>query len=447
MKVQGKERNGQAMKWRRRELLKHSSSLLLGTSVIHASGRWARANDRIRVAVLGLGNRGRGHIREAMAIDGVEVATVCDPDETRMAKSAATLEKATGRRPRLEPDLRKIMEDPDIDVISIATPNHWHALATIWACQAGKHVYCEKPVAHNLLESRRMLEAAHKYDRIVATGTQRRSNPNFQKAVRMLQEGVIGEIYMARSEYAQPRDPIGFEKKGSSPTGLHWDLWLGPASNQPYHANLVHYNWHWFWDFGNGEIGNNGPHFLDIPRWALQKQLPTRIHSTGGRVGPRDQAQTPNTQRTTFVYEDGTSIVNDIRGLYTGEDFFWDFYGTRGYMRMTHSDRDFAGCEFKIFMGRNKIPEPDVNAPATGQREDHYRNFIASVRAGKPEMLNSDLEEGHFSGGLCLLANISYRLGRELNFDPAASRFVADSEADKLLTRNYRQPFVVPDRV
>ena len=301
---------------KRRDFLRQSSAAVAAASLV-GPARWAGANDRIRVAVLGLGNRGRGHIREAASVENVEVATICDPDQTRMERSASDCEKAGQRRPKCEADLRRVLEDKTIDVISVATPNHWHALATIWACQAGKHVYAEKPVAHNLEESRRMLEVVRKSGRIVAAGTQRRSNPNFKKMVRLLREGAIGDIYMARAEYPQPRDPIGTKPVEAPPSTLNWDLWLGPARQQPYHANLVHYNWHWFWDFGNGEIGNNGPHFLDIARWGLGKGFPTRIQSTGGRFGPKDQGETPNTQRTTFVYDDGVTLVNDIRGLYS----------------------------------------------------------------------------------------------------------------------------------
>jgi predicted dehydrogenase len=405
------------------------------------------ANDRIRVAVLGLGNRGKGHIAEAASLPNVEVATLCDPDRNRLAQYEAVVEKTTGKKPKLERDLRRVLEDKSIDVMSVATPNHWHALATIWGCQAGKHVYCEKPVAHNLSESLKMMEAARKYGRVVAAGTQRRSNPNFQKAMRLLHEGVVGELYEVRCEYPQPRDPIGQKAEGPAPEWLDWDLWRGPGPARAYHGNLVHYNWHWFWDWGNGEIGNNGPHFLDIARWAVRKGLPARVHSVGGRFGPKDQAETPNTQRTTFVYEDGTTITNDIRGLYTTPGFHWEFHGSKGYMHMEHSDRDFAGCEFHVFLGRSKTPEPDANEPPSGKAADHYRNFIAAVRAGKRSLLNADLEEGHLSGGLCLLANISYRLKRELRFDPAKNCFVGDAEADGYLSREYRAPFAVPEKV
>ena len=437
------ERN--VTEWNRRDFLRQSTALA-GASLLGA-GRVLGANDRIRVAVLGLGNRGRGHIREASSIPGVEVVTICDPDETRMARSATDCEAAGARRPKCEPDLRRVLEDREIDVCSVATPNHWHALATIWACQAGKHVYAEKPVAHSLWEGRKMIEAARKYDRIVAAGTQRRSNANFQKAIRLLREGVIGDIYMARSEYPQPREPIGFKPAEAPPSTLHWDLWLGPAREQPYHANLVHYNWHWFWDFGNGEIGNNGPHFLDIARWGLGKGFPARVQSVGGRFGPKDQGETPNTQRTTFVYDDGVTLVNDIRGLYARPEFYWEFYGSRGYMHMEHSDRDFAGCAFQVFLGRNKSPEPDANEPPAAKSADHYANFITALRAGRRELLNSELEEGHISGGLCLLANISYRLGRELRFDPRRECFVSDGEADRHLRREYRKQFAVPEKV
>jgi len=430
---------------RRRTFLKNASTMVVSSSLIGTAQSWAGANDRIRVAVIGLGGRGRGHIREASSIEGVEVVTLCDPDETRMAKAAAELEAATGKKARLEPDLRKIIEDSSIDVVSIATCNHWHALATVWACQANKHVFVEKPVSHTFIEGEKMVEAARKYKRVVQAGTQRRSNGSFRKVIQLLHEGIIGDIYMARSDYPEPRDPIGFKSAEAPPPWLDWNLWLGPAPKQPYHGNLVHYNWHWFWDFGGGEIGNNGPHFLDITRWGMKKGLPSRIQSVGGRFGPKDQGETPNTQRSTFVYEDGTSIISDIRGLYTTQGFTWDFYGTKGHMHIKprHIGKNY-GCEYQVFLGRNKTPEPDMGVL---ENMDHYRNFIEAVRSGKSESLTADVEESHLSGALCILANISYRLGRELNFDPKTKRFVNDSEANRLLTREYREPFVVPDKV
>lgn len=433
----------------RRHFLTRGSGLA-AASFISTSQRWAGANDRIRVAVMGMGGRG-GHLMMLSAkIRGVEVAAICDPDENRMRTWAASLEALTNRTPRLEPDIRRIIEDPEIDAIIITCCNHWHALAAVWACQAGKHAYVEKPVAHNLFEGRKLVEAARKYNCVVQGGTQHRSNPRIQKAVRLLREGVIGQLYMARWIIAAHRPPIGFQPAEQPPHWLHWDLWLGPAPQQPYHRNLVHYNWHWFWDFGNGEMGNNGAHFMDVARWGLGKRLPSKVHSVGGRYGYKDQAQTPNTQTATFQYDDGTLLACDIRGVYTGEESGWWFYGSDGSMWMS------ANGEFKVYWLHNKSPDPTrsfskemdagVDPSRTGDY-GHLANFFEAIRERKPQSLRAEIEEIYISCALCLLANISYRLKRQLHFDPITEKFVGDAEADRLLTRNYRPPFVVPEKV
>jgi predicted dehydrogenase len=207
---------------------------------------------------------------------------------------------------------------------------------------------------------------------------------------------------------------------------------------QPYHENLVHYNWHWFWDFGNGELGNNGIHMIDVLRWGMRKKLPVRVQSTGGRFGYKDQAQTPNTQNVTWVYDDGSMMVGQLRGLYTTEPMSWDFFGTKGHMHMTADGR------FRITMGRNKQPEPEVEYPAN---LDHFQNFAEAVRARDRKLLHAEIEETFLSTALCHLGNISYRVNRDLRFDPGKMQFVGDGEANKLLTREYRKPYVVPDRV
>jgi predicted dehydrogenase len=279
-----------------------------------------RPDPTIRAAVVGLGGRGRDHMRVLAQIDGVEVVAFCDPDESLLAEKAAEFEKLTGRRPRLEFDLRKLHEDRDIDAVTIASCNHWHALTAIWACQADKHVYVEKPVAHDVFEGPQMVEAARKYNRLVQGRTQRRSNPNLRKAIQALRLGVIGDLYQAKCVVLKRRDSLGFKTPEAAPPSLHWDLRLGPAPLQPFHRNLVNYNWHWFWDFGNGELGNNGIHELDLARWGLNKGLPVRIHSTGGRFGYKDQGHTPNTQITTYEFNDGTQLICEIRGRYTNEE-------------------------------------------------------------------------------------------------------------------------------
>jgi len=334
--------------------------------------------------------------------------------------------------------MRRIFEDKNIDAVTIATTNHWHTLTAIWAMQAGKDVYVEKPVSHNIWEGTKLVETARKYNRIAAGGTQRRWWGRFRKAIELVHGGQIGDIYQANFFFPGNRDSIGFKEPKEPPAWLNWDLWLGPAPLQPYHENLVHYNWHWFWDFGNGELGNNGIHLIDVIRWGMKKTLPVKVHSTGGRFGYKDQGQTPNTQNVTWTYDDGSMIVGQLRGLYTQEPMSWDFFGTKGHMHINADGR------FSVKMGRNKQLEPEVEYPAD---LDHFDNFAAAVRARDRKLLHAEIEETFLSTAHCHLGNIAYRMGRELKFDPAKMKFIGDSEADKLLTREYRKPYVVPDKV
>jgi predicted dehydrogenase len=403
-----------------------------------ASQSWAGANDRVRLAIIGVGSRGSAHIREILPVPNVEIAALVDPDGRRTETAASTIFEKTGKRPKIDSDMRRIFEDKEIDAVTIATTNHWHTLTAIWAMQAGKDVYVEKPVSHNIWEGSKLVETARKYKRIAAGGTQRRWWGRFRKAIELVHGGAIGDIYQANFFFPGGRDSIGFKQPMEPPAWLNWDLWLGPAPLQPYHENLVHYNWHWFWDFGNGELGNNGIHLIDILRWGMRKKLPVRVHSTGGRFGYKDQGQTPNTQNVTWVYEDGSTIVGQLRGLYTSEPMSWDFFGAKGHMHI------MADGRFRITMGRNKKPEPEVEYPPN---LDHFQNFAEAVRAHDPKLLHAEIEETFLSTALCHLGNISYRVNRDLRFDPARMQFVGDAEANKLLTREYRKPYVVPERV
>ncbi len=403
-----------------------------------ASQGWAGANDRVRLAIIGAGSRGSAHIKEILPAANVEIAALVDPDGRRTEAAAATIFQKTGKRPRLESDMRRIFEDKSIDAVTIATTNHWHTLTAIWAMQAGKDVYVEKPVSHNIFEGVKLVEAARKYNRIAAGGTQRRWWGRFRKAVELMHAGAIGDIYQSNFFFPGSRDSIGFKEPKEPPSWLNWDLWVGPAPMQPYHENLVHYNWHWFWDFGNGELGNNGPHLIDVARWAMQKRLPVKVHSSGGRFGYKDQAQTPNTQNVTWTYEDGSMMVGQLRGLYTAEPMSWDFFGTKGHMHM------MADGKFAITLGRNKKPEPEVEYPPN---LDHFANFADAIRARDRKLLHAEVEETSLSTAHCHLGNIAYRLKRELKFDPQAMRFAGDAEANKLVSRDYRKPYVVPDNV
>jgi predicted dehydrogenase len=410
-----------------------------GLTAAAASSGWAQASDRVRVAVIGVGSRGTAHIKEMAPVAGIEVAAVVDPDTNRAEKAASEIRARTGKGPRVEADMRRIFEDKNIDAVTIATTNHWHTLTAIWAMQAGKDVYVEKPVSHNIFEGIKLVEAARKYNRIAVGGTQRRFWGPWRKAVELMHGGLIGDIYQGNFIFPGNRDSIGFKPNAPVPGWLNWDLWLGPAPMQPYHENLVHYNWHWFWDFGNGELGNNGIHMIDIVRWAMNRKMPTKVYSTGGRFGYKDQGQTPNTQNVVWSYDDGAQIVGQLRGLYTPEPMQWDFWGSKGHMHIA------ANGKFTVTLGRNKKPEPEVtDIPAN---IEHFANFADAVRGRDRKILLAEIEETALSTAMCHQGNTAYRLKRELKFDPKTMKYVGDPDANALWTRRYRAPYVVPEKV
>ena len=410
-------------------------------------------NETIQVAVMGIRSRGTAHALTLAKLPNVNVAALCDVDERLLPKLAADVEKISGRKPRTETDIRKVLENKEIDAISIAAPNHWHALATIWACQAGKHVYVEKPVSYNIFEGRKMVEASRRYDRIVQAGTQNRTSPLVQSAMDFLHAGKLGKIYMVKCVVFRPRESLGRKPNSAVPPGVHYDLWVGPAPWRPYNENRFHYNWHWFWDTGNGETGNNGPHYTDVARWALQKyEHPKRIQSMGGYdVFDCDQ-ETPNTQMSMMEYADGTRVQLEVRGLYTNAEdgirMGLLFYGSEGWMHL-------GGSEWKTYFGRKNEPgeqrsdKGDEHTTDMKLTEDgaHFWNFIEAVRANKRELQTADILEGHLSAAMCHLSNIAYRTGRQVVFDSANECFHGDAEASSLLRREYRLPFVVPEKV
>jgi len=336
--------------------------------------------------------------------------------------------------------LRKVLDDKDIDAVSIATPNHWHALAAIWACQAGKDVYVEKPVSHNVSEGRRMVEAARKYGRIVQTGTQCRSHQGIQDAVEFLRAGKLGKLYMAKGLCYKPRGSIGHKADAPVPQGVDYNLWLGPAPERPFNPNRFHYNWHWFWDYGNGDLGNQGIHQMDIARWGLGKaEFPKAVQTSGGRFGYSDDGQTPNTELVAFEFDD-CELQFEVRGLSTNDEAGVRvgnlFYGTEGVMAIP------SYTTWQTFLG----PKLEKGPGGTGGG-DHYANFLKAVKSRDAKSLSADIEEGHLSSAYCHLGNIAYRLGRKLQINPSTESFVNDSEADSYLTRSYRAPFVVPTQV
>ncbi|MEW5975686.1 MAG: Gfo/Idh/MocA family oxidoreductase [Acidobacteriota bacterium] len=410
------------------------------------------ANDRIRVAVVGLKGRGRDHLRGYSNLSksmNIEVAALCDVDENILNERLSEFEKKEGKRPVAATDVRKLLDDKSIDVVSYATPNHWHALETIWSCQAGKDVYVEKPASHNIWEGRKMVEAARRYDRVVQHGTQIRSSSAIQEAMEKLHEGVIGEVYMAKGLCYKWRDTIGKAPEEPVPAGFHYDLWTGPAPKLPFTRNRYHYNWHWQWAYGNGDIGNQGVHQLDVARWGLGVGLPKKVQSMGAHFMFDDDQETPNTLVSAFFFPDQKKMITfEVRHWISNPEGGIGkereesnavgvlFLGSEGYMEIP------SYGAYRVFLGKKKEP-----GPANSGEGDHYANFIQAVRARKPNLLNAEIEEGHISTTLCHLANASYRLGRTLEFDPATERFVNDKDANKLLGRDYRKPYIVPEKV
>ena len=312
-----------------------TGSAAMAAGALRAASR--SANDAVNVAVIGVRGRGVHHIDGYSRVPNVNIAMVCDIDERLLPKAVSQVEKATGKRPKAETDLRRVLENKDIDAISIATPNHWHSLAGIWACQSGKDAYVEKPVSHNIREGRRLVEAASKYGRIVQAGTQGRSTTALRSAMGFLHSGKLGKLYMARIVCYVPRESIGASRDTAIPAGVNYDLWLGPAAYRPFNETRFHYNWHWFWNTGNGETGNNGPHLTDLARWALQKyEHPRRIQSMGGYDVFQSMQETPNAQVSMMEYSDGSRVQLEVRGLCTNAELGMTkgviVFGSEGWM-------------------------------------------------------------------------------------------------------------------
>jgi predicted dehydrogenase len=403
-------------------------------------GKSSSPNEVIRVAVVGVHGRGMDHVEGFGHQKDVRITAICDIDPNVTGSARRTIEERYGKAPQYYQDIRQLLENKEIDAISVATTNHWHALATIWACQAGKDVYVEKPVSHNVTEGRRMVEAARKYQRIVQTGTQIRSHKGINDAVAFLNSGKLGKIYMAKGLCYKPRGSIGHKADAPVPAGVDYNLWLGPAPERPFNPNRFHYNWHWFWDYGNGDLGNQGIHQMDIARWGLGKQeFPKSVLATGGRFGYSDDGETPNTLHVSFEFDD-CELQFEVRGLYTNDELkvkIGDiFYGTEGVLAIT------SYTDWQAYFG----PKLEKGPGGRGGG-DHFGNFIKAVKARDHKLLHADIEQGHLSSAYCHLGNISYRLGRKLQINPSSESFVNDAEADGMLTREYRAPFIVPTKV
>ena len=407
-------------------------------------------NDTIRVACVGVRGRGRDHMSAYNQMANVEIAAVCDVDESVLNAAVAAVEKAKGKRPMAFTALRKLLEDKSIDAVSIATPNHQHTLQTIWACQAGKDVYVEKPCSHDMFEARQIVAAAQKYNRIVAHGTQQRSGAG-RAVVEQLRAGLIGDVYMARGMCYKRRDTIGRKPEAPVPAGVHYDLWLGPAPEHAFTQNRFHYNWHWFWDYGNGDLGNQGVHQVDMARWGLGVNYPTKVSAIGGHFMFDDDQETPNTLSASFEFDDSGKkkiMTFEVRHWITNHEAGIEapspqnvgviFYGSKGYMAVWSEDSG----KYQTWLGREQKP-----GPSGADLGNNWANFIDVMRSRKQADLFAPIDEGATSTALVHLANISYRLGRSLHFDPVSYSCQGDAEANRMFRREYRKPFVVPENV
>ena len=466
----------------RREFLKSCTqtgaglTALGGITFLSHPERVFGANDRVRVAVVGVHGQGWVHAGEYAKMPDVELAAFCDADENVLDKRLAEAEAMGIQRPARFIDVRELLEDKSIDAISIATPNHWHSLQAIWGCQAGKDVYVEKPLCHNWWEGRQLARAARKYNRIVQHGTNSRSGPAIIDGIQKIREGLIGDVYLARGLCYKWRNTIGRTREEAVPAGVHYDLWTGPAPLKPFTRNRFHYNWHWIWDTGNGDFGNQGIHELDVARWGLGVKFPSKISAVGGHFMFEDDQETPNTLNVAFEFDhaDGKRrmvefevrhwITNHEAGIGTpgfgggslpialgntaeveGQHNLPPnsagdiFYGSKGYMAMNGRDA------YRSWLGEEQEPGP--HAAIEG---NHWRNFIDCVRSRRKEDLHAPVEEGYISCTLIHLGNASYRLGRMLKFDPEKEEVIGDDEANRLLrdgARGYRKPYTVPEKV
>ncbi len=442
------------------------------------------ANERLNVAVLGVRSRGMSHVEAFADRLNCRVTHICDPDSAVVRRAVEVVTQRQGAAPVVEPDLRRIMENRDIHVVTIATPNHWHSLAAIWAMQAGKDVYVEKPVSHTVLEGRRCVEIARATNKICQAGMQSRSSPAVREAIRFVHDGHLGAVRLARGLCYKRRTSIGrHQGEVPIPQTVDYHLWCGPAPRRPLNRLQLHYDWHWQWDYGNGDIGNQGPHQMDIARWGLGKDcLPRTVQSVGGRFGYVDDGETANTQVAWYDFGE-EQILFEVRGLPTarkrGADMGTILYGTEGYLVVTQFPMAAAAYDL----------DGNVLRRWSGEG-DHFANFVNAVRSRRMEDLNADILEGHLSCSLCHLGNLSYRLGRPQPFEPRQRVFgdsanaqntmvvmeehlqenglplnvsqqtvgrrltvnagqesiPGDEEANRMLTKQYRQGFELPGR-
>ncbi len=422
----------------RRELL--STGAVLASAAILPQRSKAAANDRVGVAVLG-GGRGV-HLASMFAqLPDSQVVAVCDVDDSRAARLAKAVEKHQSPPPSVK-DFHRLLEAKDVDALAVATPDHWHAPITIHACLAGKDVYVEKPASHNIVEGRKAVEAARKHRRIVQHGTNLRAAPHYAEAWEILRSGQLGHILMVKAINNQRRGRLAPRDDEPAPSGVDYDLWLGPAPARPFNANHFHSGWHWLWSYGTGDIGNDGVHQLDLGRWALGLKAPRAVSCSGAKLGSKGDAQeVPDTMVVTYEYDDLLYVYEQrdftpYRQLGHRVDNDNIFFGEEGYLMI---DREGYRVFYK---GGERGPEFQQSWQDT---QRHYQNFIDCIKSRDASQLLADIEQGHYSAMLSHLGNISYRTGRRLIFDPQSETFPGDDEANRLLSREYRKGFELPN--
>lgn len=423
----------------RRAFLKTAGTAFAASSFLNFNPSVFGANERIVLALIGGNNQGRAVARNAIK-DGAVIKTFCDLDDAVLRKVGADLEKAQGKAAGFEKDFRRVLEDKEVDGVIIATPDHWHALPMLLACQAGKDVYIEKPLSQTIHEGHLMRDAARKYDRVVQVGTQRRSGEHFRTAAEFVASGKLGKVCLIKAWMCQVRGSIGNPPDSEPPAGVDYDVWLGPAPKRPFNKNRFHYNWRFFWDYGNTELGNQGVHMLDVALWGIQmmrgvsNSLPKKVSGTSGIYWLDDAKEVPDTQVLTFDYGD-LALVWELHSFQNvlplhGTAAATAFYGTEGVLVLD-------GNGWKV-----TLPKGQAGPSENSSGGSHTKNFLECMKSrNRP---NADVELGRLSTTLCHLGNICTRLKRDIHFDPVQENFGADREANALLTKEYRAPYALP---
>lgn len=404
-----------------------------------AQVRGFAANDQVNVAVIGVGGRGRSLLGGLLKTNGLKVTHLCDVDTASIERAQAVVKNANAAAPAVVGDMREVLQNSAVDAVVVATPDHWHGPATILACNAGKDVYVEKPAAHNIRESRLMIEAARHNGRMVQVGTQSRTRPSTVRAIEYIKSGKIGEVLCAKAWDIQKRDDIGHKPDGPVPEGVDYNGWLGPAPWIPFNENRFHYKWHWHWHFGTGDAGNDGAHQIDIARWALGESYPDRASGMGRKLFFKDDQQTPDTMNVTFDYK-GKSLIWEMRiwtpYMMEGIDNGVAVYGSEGVVHIGRWNRVWG---YKVFDGAGKEV---MFYKETAASEGHMENFVSSMRTRK--LPNADIGEGHLSAIHCHLANIVSRVGRTVAFDAENEQVKNDPEANLYVKRQYRKHWSTP---